>query len=484
MTTAVASRSAPATASRVSPHLVTAGFAAFVVAAIAAHQGPALRWVFPLLAVAVAAQLYWRAGFPAYIAFAWAIWMVSPGLRRVVDYQAGGWDPENPISLAPFLVSGLAVASVVRRLPELRRRRFMPWIVILLAVCYGYFAGILEMGMLASTHALLTWAVPLLCGLAIALEWRVYPASAAGISRVFFWGGVVLAAYAVVQFINPPPWDRLWVASAGMQSVGQALPFQLRVFSLSNAPLALATLLGAALFLGMAQRGSWRVAGIAVIAVALLLTLVRSVWLATMAGALVYVARMPRRLAVRFACATICVAAAVIAIPTLLGSATSAPAVEAVTSRVATFADLHNDISYNQRASFMDQVSTVVLERPLGHGLGSTGVSSQLAQPDESGVRDFDSGIFAALYALGWFGGAALLGATIWMTLAGLTHLEGPGDMHAAAARAIMVGSVLLSIGGNVFDGVSAAVLWGFAGLLVAAQQWHHVHTPRSRRRA
>jgi MFS superfamily sulfate permease-like transporter len=43
----------------------------------------------------------------------------------------------------------------------------------------------------------------------------------------------------------------------------------------------------------------------------------------------------------------------------------------------------------------------------------------------------------------------------------------------AKSARAVAVTSLVLTLGSNVFEGVSAAILWAALGLVVASHQWH-----------
>jgi hypothetical protein len=460
-------RRAPAAVS-----LVIGSFVAAIALTLLARHGGVLRVAFPIATVALALWIYRRAGFPSYLAFAWWTWLLVPGLRRIVDYQAGGWDAENPMSLTPFMVSAVAAIVVFRRLPELRRLQFWPWAVGMVCIVFGYFVGILREGPLPATHSLIAWGVPLLFGLAMAFEWRQYPECVAAINRTFVWGAILLSAYAIVQFVAPPGWDRLWVESAGMRSVGTAFPFRIRTFSLMNGPFSFAIFLVAAILLLFSQRGAWRMVAIVGSIAALLLTLVRSAWLALVLGLTVYLITLPLR-SIRRAVIACAVAFALLwSIPPLLPGDLGGPVVQMIRARALTLGSLDQDLSYSERTNFVDQMSGVVLQDPLGHGLGSTGVSSALGDPG-SGIKDFDSGIFAVLYSLGWVGGAGFLVATGSLVLLCLVRREAPSDLTAKSARAALVASFALSLGGNVFEGVSAVIFWSCAGLLVAAGRWH-----------
>jgi O-antigen ligase/polysaccharide polymerase Wzy-like membrane protein len=471
--TAIAS-SVPATShDRVNVRGVIVGYVALIVLLLVAHRAALLQVVVPAGGAAVAIWVYRNASFAIYATLAWWFWFVAPGLRRVVDYQAGAWNPENLISLAPLLVTAVAALTVLRRLPELQRRRLWPFAAAALCITYGFFVGLLRNGPLAAIHALLSWLVPLLFGLAIALEWRRYPELSRRISRAFVWSGILLSLYAVFQFLNPPAWDRFWVDNAGMASVGFAFPYRLRVFSLMNGPLLFGVMLLAALFLAFASKGGWRIVALVAATVALLLTLVRSVWLVVLLGGVVYLYALPLRSARRAAVVAVAAISLLWTLVALLPADLAAPVVTMVEDRAMTLGSLNQDLSYSQRAGFMDQITGAVLESPVGHGLGSTGVSSTLGEPADAGIKDFDNGVFAVLYSLGWFAGAALLALGGYIVILCLPRRESRSDTVAKAARAIVVAMLALNLGNNTFDGLAGMVFWGFAGLLVASHQWH-----------
>jgi hypothetical protein len=450
--------------------IVTA-FALLMLGLLVAGQSHIVRYLFPAAALGVAALLY-RLGPGPFIGFAWWMWQVSPGIRRYVDYQLGGWEAQSPMSLTPFLVSAIAVFGVLRRLPDLRRREYLPWIGALLCVMYGTFVGVLRIGLMPAVHATIAWFIPLCFGLYTALEWRRYPELQASMRRAFLYGSIVLAVYGCYQFVNPPMWDRVWMVSSGMYSVGRAFPFEVRVFSLVNAPLPFATILVAGLFIALSGRGLPRVLSLSVGVIALLLSLVRSVWIAGTLGFLFYLYSVSVRAARKFVFAGILSLLVIGVVPFFVPEDISAPTLKILEKRFLTFTEIGQDVSYKDRASFMDNISGVVLDEPLGYGLGSTGVSSTLAAAGD-GIRDFDNGVFAVLYTLGWFGGVGLLGCAIAVMVTIMPRRENMDDTMAKSARAIAATSLILTAGSNVFEGVSAAILWSALGLVVASHRWH-----------
>jgi hypothetical protein len=144
------------------------------------------------------------------------------------------------------------------------------------------------------------------------------------------------------------------------------------------------------------------------------------------------------------------------------------PTIEILDRRLSTFTDLSRDVSFQDRASFLDQIAEVVADNPWGHGLGATGVSSQL-MAGGSGIRDFDNGVFAVLYSLGWVAGSGLLLAALAVVLQLFRRTAGRPDPLVGAGRAIGAAVLAMSLGSNVFEGATAAVFWCFAGLTIAS---------------
>jgi hypothetical protein len=393
------------------------------------------------------------------MAFAWWIWFLTPGLRRYLDYSIG-WNPVTPISLTPYLVSGITLFSVARHLPKLARFSLAPFALLLAAVVYGQCVGMLRWGLLASTYGAISWIVPIGFGLHIAMatgrcgEYRV------GVQRAFLWGILVISIYGLLQYVDPAPWDRYWMASAPMRSLGQPLPYQVRVFSTLNSPGPFATVLAAGLLLLLASRSPWRwpVAGVALLA--FLLTLVRGVWAAWLLGLAVYVVYLPWRAKSRLLAV---LAIGAIAIPLVIFDQPFDP----VRTRVLSLMNLLSDESFVQRTAGISRSTEIIVASPLGAGLGGSGVSVAL-QSSSSAIRDFDNGVLETLYSFGWVAGGAFLLGTFWLLLRTIVRSEAGDDRFTNSARAMAVCIALTAIFGSAFTGVSGLLLWTSIGLLAS----------------
>jgi hypothetical protein len=84
-----------------------------------------------------------------------------------------------------------------------------------------------------------------------------------------------------------------------------------------------------------------------------------------------------------------------------------------------------------------------------------------------------DSGILSMFFSLGWFGTIPYLGGIILLLFSLFQSIDIRADAFASAARAISLG-VFAQIGlGSVTLALSGVVFWGFAGMALAASQYH-----------
>jgi hypothetical protein len=431
----------------------------FVAAGVMARAGQVLEYAFPMAALITAVVLY-RSHPAMYMTFVWWIWFLTPGIRRYFDYL-GGWSQITPVSLTPYLVSGIALVSVFRHAPKLRRVSLVPFVLLLAAVGYGYLVGIMQWGFAASTYGALSLIVPIGFGLNCAMDRQRSPEYRKGVERAFLWGLLVVSVYGIIQYIAPTPWDAYWMSNAAMPSIGRPLPYQVRVFGTLNSPGPFAAVLAAGLLLVVAGRSRlrWPIAGVA--SVALLLTLVRGVWAAWLLGVAVYVTYLPWRTKWR-----VLAVLALLALTILL--VISDQPFDAVRTRIVSFVDLASDRSFVQRTAILSRFSEVIAASPLGSGLGATGLPVML-HGSSLGIRVFDNGLLEILYSLGWAAGIVFLTGTAWLLVRALSPAEASDDRLAKAARGSAVCIAFTSLFGDAFSGVTGIILWTSLGLVVSA---------------
>jgi hypothetical protein len=417
------------------------------------------------LGLAVGTALGLLARQPAlYVSFTFWLYFLTPFVRRVLDFR-NGWNPTNPVLLAPPLVAGLAIFVIVRHLRELKGVLFAPYLLILVALAYGYAVGVINAGSIPATYALVTWIAPVIFGIHLAVSWRRYAEIREALSTTFRWAIPALAAYGIYQFVRLPAWDAAWMRWSDLHSIGAPLPHLVRVFGTLNTPGPFASVLAAGALLLLTQRGSWRYLSIALALVALLLTRTRAVWVAFVIGILIEqvtqpVARLPKRTATLMF-------VVLLALPLL-----SIPSFRAqIMPRLSTLGNISSDNSFLKRVQLSEQTAYDVVESAEGNGLGLTGGATKLR--DNQGVRSLDNGFLELFFIFGWPGGTMFLLGMSAMILQSFRFFEARRDPFANSVRAAAVSILSMLPIGDVFTGSTGTLLWSMIGLGMAGHAYH-----------
>ena len=431
---------------------------------LAGLGGRAANIGFAAAAVATGAFLLRRSPV-MYSSFSLWIWFLTPFVRRVLDYRHG-WSPTSPALLAPPVVAALSILTLMRHARELRGRLFAPYLLILIALAYGYSIGVINAGIFPASYALLTWLAPLVFGVHLALSWRDYVELKVAISKTFAVALPVLAFYGVYQFVRIPPWDAQWMINADLKSIGAPLPFLVRVFGTLNTPGPYAAFLLAGILMMLTGKGFMRFPGIAAALIALLLTRTRAAWVAFMIGLVIQqlsqpVVRLPRRLL------TLTIVA-VLAAPL-----TQIPAFRStIVNRMSTLQSISSDNSFVKRVQFSEAAAQGIVETAAGNGLGTTGGAIKLTTGNV-GVRSLDNGFLELFYLYGWPGGTMFMLGIAALLYQSFRFAEARRDPFAGAVRASGIALVAILPIGDVFSGSTGAMLWAMMGLSIAAHAYH-----------
>ena len=398
-----------------------------------------------------------------YSSFTLWILFLTPFVRRVLDYRHG-WNPTNPALLAPQIIALLGFITIVRRARELRGRLFAPYLLVLGALAYGYSVGVMNVGLIQASYALLTLLAPLVYGVHLALSWRSYAELSVAIRKTFTFALPVLAFYGMYQFLRLPAWDAQWMINADMKSIGSPLPFLVRIFGTMNTPGPYAAALAAGMLMALSGRGFTRFPVIAVAFVALLLTRTRAVWIAFFIGMIVQqlslpVVRIPRRVVTL-------VVISILALPL-----TSLPTFrDTILPRLNTLQNIGQDRSFISRVAFSHESAAEIVETAEGNGLGSTGGAIKLGT---TGVRSLDNGFLELFYVFGWPGGTMFLLGLAALLYQSAMFAEARRDLFASAVRAAGVALVSILPIGDIFSGPTGTLLWSMMGLGIAAHAYH-----------
>jgi O-Antigen ligase len=403
------------------------------------------------------------------LAALWLTWLLIPGVRRVLDtvLVTGEYDP---LSIVPFAataaVAGLELLG--RPLPS-RPERIM--LLALSGLAIGIAAGVAHPT--ALTFALLAYGAGIL---AFAIGYRegkrADGADTAGRALVALLAP--LAVYAIAQYVLPlSVWDEQWVRESNLTSiVAPGDPEHVRVFSTLNSPATFGGVLAVGLVVALARdRLSPGVAAaIACALVALALTYVRMALPALAVGLLVYAAASRWRAAPRLAALALIVVLATLA----LGATTRVGGL--VIERVTTLGSLSEDHSANERQQTFGEALPEALFTPLGHGIGSAGEPSKLAQPEQAFTAAVDNGYLGLLYQVGPVGFVLVLMA-VGGAAAGLVLARPRTDAlrkRRQLTLAVVTTLLVLAAATDVFYGILGVLLWFYLGQSMAVAELAH----------
>lgn len=425
--------------------------------------GRVSSWVFVLAAgfTGLVLMLKWPV---TYVSFSFWLWWVTPFVRRMLDHRHG-WNPTNPVLLAPPLVALFSIIVIAKRPRELRGILFAPYLLVLGALAYGYSVGLISAGPVPATYALVTWLAPVLFGIHLAVSWRRYPEMGTSLRRTFSVAVPLLAAYGVYQFARLPSWDAQWMRNADLRSIGNPVPFAVRIFGTLNTPGPYAAFLVAGVLMLLLGRGRWRHISIALALVALLLTRTRAAWAAFLIGVVVAylsqpIVRLPKR-------AVTLVLVSLLALPLA-----SIPAFrKSIAPRLSTLTNLRGDNSFIKRVEFSAATASSIVETAEGSGLGTTGGAIKLRSMQ--GVRSLDNGFLEVFFIYGWPGGALFFLGIAGLLMQAFRFVEARRDPFANSVRATAVALASILPIGDVFTGPTGTLLWSMVGLGIAAHAYH-----------
>lgn len=438
------------------------GFILVTFAGLAGVGGRVFAPAWAVLAAFTAFTLVTRSP-AAFLAFTVSLWFYTPLVRRVLDLQHG-FTATNLALAAPVLASTVALLTVLRFARELKGELFAPALLVIAAVTYGFLVGALRNGVVPAFYAYLTWLSPAMVGMHTALHWRRYPEFRDAFLRTLAWGIGPAALYGIVQFVVMPPWDAYWMISTDLQSIGDPVPYSVRVFGSMTMPGTFAVVMEVGLLLLLSANVRGRLPSLVLGFIGLLLSRIRTAWLGFVFGLVLQFLTQPaRRLPRNWI--TIAVMALlslpVITIPRIR---------EGITDRLASITAGNEDASVRSRVMVARAGYALVLDYAEGAGLGATG--SAVTARAKGGIRNFENGLLEVFYLFGWPGGLLFFLGMIGIVLQGMRLADARFDQFANAVRsgaAALLASLLIS---EIFTGAAGTLFWVLIGFGVSA----HAH--------
>jgi hypothetical protein len=428
------------------------GFALLTLALILIHVGGILNIGFPLGAATLAAVLFvTRRG--VYVAFVWWIWLFSPLVRRLVDFQSG-YHSLSPVIITPLLVTLFATFALAARPRVFLRRRFLPFSLFALVLLYGLFVGLFLNGLAASLYDFTNWVVPLAFGFFLLTDTRHAAENREAFIQAAIIGLLGTSLYGIYQFFDFPPWDEYWLVHSHFAAAGPGVSEQVRLFGPLNSPGPYSIALMAPLVFALAAKGPLKILASAAGYPAFGLSLVRSVWGGWLLAVAYLVFRIGGKLRLRIFSTALVIG--FLAFPLL----TIGPVADQLAKRFATFSNLQQDGSVQQRESLYENFTGTAFSQPIGLGLGYNGLATKLNAASTPG---FDSGMLEIPYEFGWIGGATIIWAISMLVLRILLNQRFSGDHFEIACGGVLLAVLGENLAGLNFAGSGGIIMWSAA---------------------
>jgi hypothetical protein len=185
-----------------------------------------------------------------------------------------------------------------------------------------------------------------------------------------------------------------------------------------------------------------------------LLTSVRTVWGGFIISLISLIASLKGGIQIRL------IAFILMLVLCILPLSTVEPFSQVIQSRIASLSNFKDDQSAKDRASLYGKTLNLALSEVIGKGNGT--------------LQPIDSGIMELLLTLGWIGAIPYIGGLLLSFYSLFQGSKCKSDPFASAARAIVFGFLPMLAGSNVIVGIAGMVFWGFLGIGMATNKYHH----------
>ena len=368
-----------------------------------------MDWLVAGIIVAIAAALAaQRSSF--LVDYVLIVYVFNRGLRRVLDYYAGSFNPFSPVSLTPLIVTGLMLIPFLARFSTLPKTHKRIFTCLFVAIGYAFLVGFVRI-QFGAVYSLAEVLAP------IAMFGYIVCSAPSQATKdrwlcTSAWCAIGAAAYGWYQYLTIPPWDAFWVRAVGFEGyLGILEPTKMTVFSTMAERGVLGGYLGFAV-VPMILAPKWRPLswfGVILVISAILLAQTRTGLILAVLSTMVYV--MVNRgtgfwqLALGFAVMT---AAAYFGMSLM-------PGAEQVQARFSTLQNMQDDGSYQGRVEIYRDSLGSILTNPLGSGLGATGISGRINVGGTGGQAVIaDAGYSEIVMQFGWLG-APLIIYALWL---------------------------------------------------------------------
>jgi len=423
---------------------------ALTVLCLFAGGSKILHLLFPAASLLVGIYLYYRDPV-LYQGFTWWIWFLVAFIRRLADYRSG-YTESSPMLLAPYLVSFISILTVIKRINRTEEDGTTAFLLPLLATVYGLLIGCIMKTPFLAFRGFLDWAAPICFGFHLLVNWRAYPQYRQNCQRVFFWGILVMSIYGIIQFLELPEWDVLWLKETGMASAsGSAEEGGVRIWSTMHSAEPFAAVMAGGLLILLSSANILGIPVSIVGYVAILICRVRSGWIGWVAGLLSFFAVLNVKSQFRL------LATALVLILTVTPLLTMEEFSDKVFNRLDTLSDIQNDDSASGRQESFNLLIGKSIVNIIGDGL----------------ERDsMDNSILAMLFYLGWIGTIPFMYGLVTLFIKIFTIPPNHRDVFSIVGRGVVMSTIVRFPVNGPHLGPSGVLLWSFLAFGIAAERY------------
>jgi putative inorganic carbon (hco3(-)) transporter len=380
------------------------------------------------------------------------VFVFNRGIRRVVDYYNGAFNPFSLISITPILMLGLIFMGFVWNFGALGRRPKQIFILLLGAIGYGMCVGIAKNGAACIFQGSEYLATIGMMGYA-----AVCPADDKTADRwikTAAFAAVLAALYGWYQYYVIPDWDAFWVQQVGFVGyLGKLESTQMSVFSTFSERGVCAAYMGL-VAIPMLVSKRWKVGfgwpeAILVVS-CIFLTMSRTGIVVALIGAVLFPILNKGKHSGRIVI-IIAVSCAV-----LFAVSSKIPGADRIMTRFESLLQLQEDDSFQGRLN-NSLTWPLIINNPLGFGIGSSGMADRISGQNY-GISS-DNGWMQIGTSLGIPGFLLFLWALglLWNYLS-MLHRMGIRDDYLGLARTLFVVSLVFMWVNNMF--VDFGVMW------------------------
>ncbi len=393
----------------------------------------------------------WRQSPATHLQAALILFTFAPFVRRVVDLHVG-YDQLGLMLIGPLLAILVPVTHLPRQLETHRAPEYVMWPLGIVAASVLY-AGMLSMGQGDWTNAasgMLKWLAPLLYAALLVVSAEREELIKAATSAFAFILPVV-GIYAIYQYFDPADWDIYWMQFAPIPSIGQPVPYGVRVFGTMNAPAAFATFTATGLFLIGFSRRPWPALLAMPAALGLLLSLYRTAWISLAVSILFCLLFTDTRRRAGMILVGIALAVLIAVLFTPFG--------DLVMDRLSTLSEGTQDGSAQERLGEFVRLWNLPDSSLFGSGFTITDVGAAGAMP-------IDGMIIACWLSMGIMVGGFCLAALLWAIGNAVAAAWTDPAPEAVVIGALALGALAQIPLANITSGESGFLFWTFAVLV------------------